>query len=103
MATIRRELQEKADREAYARMVRPTSRTQPRLMLGSANKQPQYLTTGKEQLLAEEEWRQTRSEVTALLNVLLTMIAVAFAAWWILGHQTPGKVGTGLHLESRPF
>ena len=38
------------------------------------------------------EWKQSRKEISAVLNVLASMVAVAVAAWWASGNASAGQV-----------
>lgn len=100
MAALRRDLQDQADRQAYSRMVASAAPSggQQRLLLKNKHFSPGTLVYSKQDALAREDWDQTRREVSALLNVLVSMFAVAFAVWWLFANHTPAQV----HLRFSP-
>lgn len=92
MASIRRDLQDRADRQAYNRMIASASGPGGHSRLLLKSRSPGTLVYSKQDAWASEDWDQTRREVSALLNVLVSMLAVAFAAWWLFANHTPAQV-----------
>ena len=37
----------------------------------------------------DQEWKQAKKEIGAVINVLASMMAVATAAWWASGNASP--------------
>lgn len=94
MAELRAQLQDQADRQAYNRMVSSATHGQPRLLSSKAT--TSTLVYSKQDQWEADDWQQTRRELSAMLNVLLTMLAVGFAAWWMLGNVKPAPVRLSL-------
>lgn len=41
----------------------------------------------------EQEWQEVRQQISAILNVLLSVVAVITAVWWAAGTASPIWVG----------
>lgn len=51
---------------------------------------------GKDNSKDEEEWAEVRQQISAIINVLVSMAAVAIAVWWAGGTADPIWVSTEL-------
>lgn len=94
-------LQLASDTRSYALLTSLTplsSSTTPSLALTSISRLPlrddfaRGVTSHGGEMAAGEDWGQVGKELTAIANVGVSMVAMAFAVWWVGGGRSVGMV-----------
>lgn len=85
-------IQRMHEEREYARM---TERAQP-YTVREARTRPAAAADEQER----QAWRESREQISVIVNILLSVAAVATAAWWAAGNASPIWVRVAAHTES---